>query len=201
MAAFINCPLFALAAPQKPAPFPQPGHARRAILAIFALSRRSFGYPMNAVQAGAFVMLKEFREFAIKGNVVDMGVGIVIGAAFTSIVTSFVEDIINPIIGLFTGGIDFSNLFLNLSGQEFTSVAAARAAGAATLNYGLFLNALVSFLIVAWVLFFLIKGVNRLKAQMALQEAAAPAPDPAPSPEAQLLREIRDLMAARQGGA
>ncbi|MFN3615274.1 MAG: large conductance mechanosensitive channel protein MscL [Rubrimonas sp.] len=145
-------------------------------------------------------MLKEFREFAIKGNVVDMGVGIVIGAAFTSIVTSFVEDIINPIIGLFTGGIDFSNLFLNLSGQDFTSVAAARAAGAATLNYGLFLNALVSFLIVAWVLFFLIKGVNRLKAQMALQEAAAPAPEPAPSPEAQLLREIRDMMAARQGG-
>lgn len=144
-------------------------------------------------------MLKEFREFAVKGNVVDMGVGIVIGAAFTTIVTSFVEDIINPLIGLFTGGIDFSNLFLNLSGQEFTSVAAARAAGGATLNYGLFLNALVSFLIVAWVLFFLIKGVNRLKAQMAAQEAAPAPADPAPSPEAQLLREIRDMMAAQQG--
>jgi large conductance mechanosensitive channel len=147
----------------------------------------------------ARLMLKEFREFAIKGNVVDMGVGIVIGAAFTTIVTSFVSDIINPIIGLFTGGIDFSNLFLNLSGQEFTSVAAAQAAGAATLNYGLFLNAVISFLIVAWVLFFVIKGVNHMKAQLVADEAKTPEPDPAPSPEAQLLREIRDMMAAQQG--
>lgn len=144
-------------------------------------------------------MLKEFREFAIKGNVVDMGVGIVIGAAFTSIVNSFVGDIINPIIGLFAGGIDFSNLFLNLSGQEFPSVAAAQAAGAATLNYGLFVNAVVSFLIVAWVLFFIIRGVNHMKTQLVRDEAAAPQPEPAPSPEAQLLREIRDMMAAQQG--
>jgi large conductance mechanosensitive channel len=143
-------------------------------------------------------MLKEFREFAIRGNVVDIGVGIVIGAAFTSIVTSLVEDIINPIIGLFTGGIDFSNLFLNLSGQEFSSVAAARAAGAATLNYGLFLNAVVSFLIVAWVLFFIIKAVNHLKAMAAAAEADKPDPEPALTPEAQLLREIRDLTAAQQ---
>jgi large conductance mechanosensitive channel len=143
-------------------------------------------------------MLKEFREFAVRGNVVDMGVGIVIGAAFTSIVTSFVQDIVNPVIGLFTGGVDFSNLFLNLSGQEFASLSAAQAAGAATLNYGLFLNAVVSFLIVAWVLFLLVKGVNELKKQMAAAEAAAPAPEPAPSAEAALLREIRDLMVAQQ---
>ena len=141
-------------------------------------------------------MLKEFRDFAVRGNVVDMGVGIVIGAAFTTIVTSFVQDIVNPVIGLFTGGIDFSNLFINLSGQEFASLPAAQAAGAATLNYGMFLNAVVSFLIVAWVLFFLIKGVNQLKKQMVAEEAAAP--EPAPSAEALLLREIRDLMAAQQ---
>ncbi|MCL5778185.1 large conductance mechanosensitive channel protein MscL [Limibaculum sp. FT325] len=136
-------------------------------------------------------MLKEFREFAIKGNVVDMGVGIVIGAAFTSIVNSFVADIINPIIGLITGGIDFSNIFINLSGQEFASLAAAQAAGAATVNIGLFINAIISFLIVAWVLFFVIKGVNQLKRK----EEAAPAAPPAPSAEEKLLTEIRDLLA------
>lgn len=136
-------------------------------------------------------MLKEFREFAIRGNVVDMGVGIVIGAAFTSIVNSFVADIINPIIGLVTGGIDFSNIFINLSGQDYPSLAAAQAAGAATLNVGLFINAIISFLIVAWVLFLVIKGVNQLKRK----EAAAPAAPPAPSAEESLLTEIRDLLA------
>lgn len=142
-------------------------------------------------------MLNEFREFAIKGNVVDMGVGIVIGAAFTSIVTSLVQDIINPVIGLLTGGIDFSNLFINLSGQEFASVAAARAAGAATLNYGLFINAVISFLIVAWVLFLIVKAVNTLKRQVAAEEKAAPAMAPVLSPEQKLLTEIRDLLARR----
>jgi large conductance mechanosensitive channel len=143
-------------------------------------------------------MLKEFRDFAVRGNVVDMGVGIVIGAAFTSIVTSFVQDIINPMIGLFTGGVDFSNLFLNLSGQEFSSLSAAQAAGAATLNYGLFLNAVVSFLIVAWALFLLVKGVNEMKKRMIAEEQAAP--PPAPSAEVVLLREIRDLMAQQKQG-
>jgi large conductance mechanosensitive channel len=141
-------------------------------------------------------MLKEFREFAIRGNVVDMGVGIVIGAAFTSIVTSFVEDIVNPVIGLFTGGIDFSNLFLNLSGQDFQSVAAARAAGGATLNYGLFLNAVVSFLIVSWVLFLVVKAVNELRKIAAAEEKAAPPPPP--SAQEKLLAEIRDLLAERR---
>ncbi|MBK0399261.1 large conductance mechanosensitive channel protein MscL [Limibaculum sp. M0105] len=136
-------------------------------------------------------MLKEFKEFAVRGNVVDMGVGIVIGAAFTSIVNSFVADIINPIIGVVTGGIDFSNIFINLSGTEYASLAAAQEAGAATINIGLFINAIISFLIVAWVLFLVIKGINQLKRE----EAAAPAPPPEPSAEEKLLGEIRDLLA------
>ncbi|MEO1689196.1 MAG: large conductance mechanosensitive channel protein MscL, partial [Pseudomonadota bacterium] len=90
-------------------------------------------------------MLKEFQEFAVKGNVVDMGVGIVIGAAFTTIVTSFVTDIVNPIIGLFTGGLDFSGLYLNLSGQEVTSAAEAKEAGLAVITYGVFINAVIAF--------------------------------------------------------
>ena len=142
-------------------------------------------------------MLKEFKEFAIKGNVVDMGVGIVIGAAFTSIVTSFVEDIINPIIGLFTGGIDFSGLFLNLSGQEVTSAAQAKEQGLAVITYGVFMNAVISFLIVAWVLFLIIKGVNQLKrAAEAEATEAAKAPE-APPADVALLGEIRDLLKNR----
>ncbi len=136
-------------------------------------------------------MLQEFKEFAVKGNVVDMGVGIVIGAAFTSIVTSFVEDIINPIIGLFTGGIDFSGLYLNLSGQEVASAAQAKADGLAVITYGVFINAVISFLIVAWILFFVIKGVNHLK-RKAEEAPAAPIEPPR---EQVLLEEIRDLLA------
>ena len=138
-------------------------------------------------------MLNEFKEFAVKGNVVDMGVGIVIGAAFTTIVQSFVKDIVNPFIGLFTGGIDFSNLFINLSGQEITNLTEAQEAGLAVITYGNFLNAVVAFLIVAWILFLVIKGINKLKKE----EEAAPEPetDPEPSAEEKLLTEIRDLLA------
>ncbi len=138
-------------------------------------------------------ILSEFREFAVKGNVIDMGVGIVIGAAFTSIVNSFVTDIINPLIGLLTGGIDFSNIFINLSGTDYPSLKAAQDAGAATLNIGLFINAVISFLIVAWVLFLIIKGVNNLKRQ----EAAAPPAPAEPAEDVVLLREIRDQLARR----
>jgi large conductance mechanosensitive channel len=138
-------------------------------------------------------MLKEFKEFAVKGNVVDMGVGIVIGAAFTSIVNSFVADIVNPIIGVITGGIDFSDLYVNLGSGEYESLAAAQAAGAPTINYGLFINAIFSFLIVAWVLFLVIKGVNRLKRE----EEAAPEAPAAPSKTEVLLEDIRDLLAKR----
>ncbi|MCI4662325.1 MAG: large conductance mechanosensitive channel protein MscL [Neomegalonema sp.] len=136
-------------------------------------------------------MLSEFKEFAVKGNVVDMGVGIVIGAAFTSIVTSFVSDIMNPVIGMFTGGTDFSNLFVNLGDGDYTTLAAAQEAGAPTLNYGLFINAVISFLIVAFVLFLIVKGVNNLKRKE--EEAPAePAADPA---DVLVLKEIRDLLA------
>jgi len=145
-------------------------------------------------------MLKEFKDFAVKGNVVDMGVGIVIGAAFTSIVTSFVSDIVNPILGVITGGIDFSNLFINLGAGEFESLKAAQEAGAPTINYGLFINAIISFLIVAWVLFLVVKGVNRLKRELEEKKEAAPAAPPGPSAEETLLTEIRDLLAARQAG-
>jgi len=138
-------------------------------------------------------MLKEFKEFAVKGNVVDMGIGIVIGAAFTTIVNSFVKDIINPIIGVITGGIDFSNLFVNLGSTDYASLSAAQDAGAPTINYGLFINAIISFLIVAWVLFFVVKGMNQLKRK----EEAAPAAPAAPPRQEALLEEIRDLLAKR----
>lgn len=145
-------------------------------------------------------MLNEFKEFAVKGNVVDMGVGIVIGAAFTTIVKSFVSDIVNPIIGIFTGGIDFSNLFINLSGQEVTNLAEAQEKGLAVITYGNFLNAIVAFLIVAWILFLVVRTINKLKKE---EEAAppAPAPDPEPSAEEKLLTEIRDLLAKGGGSA
>lgn len=133
---------------------------------------------------------QEFKDFALKGNVVDMGVGIVIGAAFTTIVTSLVKDIINPIIGYFAGGVDFSNLFLNLGSGDYASLEAAQAAGAPTINYGLFINAIVSFLIVAFVLFMIIKNVNRLK--KADDEGAEETPR-----QEVLLEEIRDALRAR----
>ena len=117
-------------------------------------------------------MFKEFKEFAMKGNVLDMAVGIIIGAAFGKIISSFVADVLMPPIGLLLGNMDFSNLFISLSKQSFESIAAAKQAGAATINYGVFLNTVIDFLIVAFAIFLLIKQVNRLKKQ--------PAP-PAPS--------------------
>jgi large conductance mechanosensitive channel len=106
-------------------------------------------------------MWREFREFAMRGNVVDLAVGIVIGAAFGKIVTSFVNDVLMPPIGLLLGKVDFSNLFLNLSDQHYATVAEAKAAGAATLNYGVFLNTVIDFLIVAFAVFLVVKQVNR----------------------------------------
>ena len=108
-------------------------------------------------------MLKEFRDFAMRGNVIDMAVGIIIGAAFGKIVASFVSDIIMPPIGLLTGGVDFSNIFINLSSGSFQSLADAQKAGAATINIGLFINTIVYFLIVAFAIFISIKQLNRLK--------------------------------------
>ncbi len=115
-------------------------------------------------------MLKEFKEFAMRGNVLDMAVGIIIGGAFGKIITSFVGDILMPPIGLLLGKVDFSNLFIDLSGQPHPSLATAKAAGAATLNYGVFLNTVLDFLIVAFAIFLLIRQVNRF------QRTAEPAP-------------------------
>jgi large conductance mechanosensitive channel len=118
-------------------------------------------------------MFKEFKEFAMRGNVLDMAVGIIIGAAFGKIVSSLVEDVLMPPIGLLLGKVDFSSLFINLSGQSYPSLEAAKAAGAATLNYGIFINAIINFLIVAFAIFLLIKQVNRFTAK---KEEAPAAP-------------------------
>lgn len=142
-------------------------------------------------------MLQEFKDFAVKGNVVDMGVGIVIGAAFTTIVKSFVDDIVNPLLGLFTGGIDFSGLYLNLSGQEVAGAAAAKEAGLAVITYGVFINAIISFLIVAWILFLVVRAVNKLKDAASPAEEPAPEAPAAPPADVQLLGEIRDLLKNR----
>lgn len=107
-------------------------------------------------------MFKEFTKFAMRGNVLDLAVGIIIGAAFGKIVTSFVNDILMPVIGLLLGKVDFSNLFINLSGTDYPTIAAAKAAGAATLNYGLFINTIVDFTIVAFAIFLLVTQVNKL---------------------------------------
>jgi large conductance mechanosensitive channel len=108
-------------------------------------------------------MLGEFKKFAMRGNVLDMAVGIIIGAAFGRIVTSIVDDILMPPIGRLLGGVDFSNLFITLTGQQYESLAAAKAAGAATINYGVFMNTVINFLIVAFAVFLLVKQVNRLQ--------------------------------------
>jgi large conductance mechanosensitive channel len=108
-------------------------------------------------------MFKEFKEFAMKGNVLDMAVGIIMGVAFGKIITSFVNDVIMPPIGRLLGNVDFSSLFLNISGQPYKTIAEAKAAGGATINYGIFLNTVLDFLIVALVMFIMVRQVNRLK--------------------------------------
>ena len=111
-------------------------------------------------------MTSEFREFAIKGSVIDLAVGIVVGAAFTKIVDSLVADIIMPPIGLLLGGVDFENIFITLKGGPFTTLAEAKAAGAPTINIGIFLNAVIAFLIVAFAIFMVVKGINRMRREM-----------------------------------
>jgi large conductance mechanosensitive channel len=117
-------------------------------------------------------MLKEFKEFAMRGNVIDMAVGIIIGAAFGKIITSLVNDVLMPPIGLLLGRVNFTNLFIDLSGQVHDSLAAAKAAGAPTINYGMFINTLIDFLIVAFVIFMLVRQINRLKRGPAPQPVA-----------------------------
>ena len=138
-------------------------------------------------------LFQEFKEFALRGNVVDLAVGLVIGAAFGAIVNSLVADVIMPPIGLLMGNVDFSDLFINLLGQDYPSLAAARAAGAPVIAYGAFLNAVINFIIVALAIFVLVKGMNQLRRKQAEEPAEAPE---APRQEV-LLQEIRDILKAR----
>lgn len=135
-------------------------------------------------------MLQEFKDFAVKGNVLDMAVGIIIGAAFTTIVKALVDGIMMPIVGYFLGGVDFTNIFTVLGDGEFDSLAAAEEAGAAVIKWGVFINALIAFLIVAWILFIIVRNMNKLKKE----EEAAPE-EPAGPTQEELLAEIRDLLA------
>ena len=142
-------------------------------------------------------MLNEFKAFIARGNVVDLAVGIIIGAAFTAIVNSLVNDVIMPPIGLLLGGIDFSNFFVTLKGAEgtvYNTLKAAQDAGAVTLNYGMFINAVVKFLIVAFAVFILGKQVNKLQQAVNKQKLAQAASAPELSTQERLLMEIRDLL-------
>ncbi|UYN99397.1 MAG: large conductance mechanosensitive channel protein MscL [Devosia sp.] len=140
--------------------------------------------------------VKEFRDFAIKGNMIDLAIGVIIGAAFGAIVSSIVDDIFMPLIGLIIGGVDFSNLFVVLSNPNnvaVQSVAAAKEAGVSTLNIGLFINAVVKFTIIAFVLFLVVKGINSMKREAAKEPVETA---PAPTKEEILLTEIRDALRA-----
>ena len=143
-------------------------------------------------------MFKEFKDFIARGNVMDMAVGIIMGAAFTAIVNSMVKDLLNPFIGLFTGGIDFASMYYNLTDQEYETLAAAQEAGAATVNYGMFINAVINFLIVAFVVFMLVRSVNKIKDAAIAQEAEEAAAPPKPPADVVLLTEIRDLLAKKK---
>ncbi len=130
----------------------------------------------------------EFKAFIMKGNVLDLAVGVIIGAAFGGIVNSLVKDVINPIIGLFLGGVDFSNVFIPLNGKSYATLELAKAAGAATVNIGLFINAIIQFLIMAFVIFWVVKTISKL-------QRPKPGAPPAPTPATEvLLTEIRDLL-------
>lgn len=138
-------------------------------------------------------IIKEFQDFAVKGNVVDMAVGIIIGGAFGTIVKSLVNDVLMPPIGLLLGGVDFSDLFINLGQGSYDSLEAANEAGAPVIAYGSFINNVISFLIVAWAVFMLVKAINALKKK----EEEKPAEPPAPPKSEVLLEEIRDALKAR----
>lgn len=145
-------------------------------------------------------MLKEFRDFIARGNVMDLAVGIIIGAAFTAIVSSLVGDLINPVIGLILGGVDFTNMYVVMSGEvpAGASLATARDSGAAVFAYGAFITAVINFLIIAFVVFMLVKLLNKIKDAAIKKEAAAEAAAPPPGPtQEQLLAEIRDLLKTR----
>lgn len=137
-------------------------------------------------------MIKEFTEFIKRGNVIDLAVGVIIGGAFGTIVQSLVNDIIMPPIGLLLGGVDFTNLFIDLSGSSYESLAAAQEAGAATINYGLFINNVITFLIIAWAVFLLVKGVNALDRKD--DEAEEPAEPTTEERLADVLEELTEVL-------
>jgi large conductance mechanosensitive channel len=157
----------------------------------WAQIRNLIGRRERAKNRGGESMLKEFRDFAMRGNVIDLAIGIIIGAAFTTVVNSLVKDIIMPPIGYLMNGIDFSNFFITLTGSgEYPSLKAAQDAGAVSINYGVFINAIINFLIVAFAVFILVKQVNRFRKE-------APAEPPAPTASEKLLMEIRDALQKR----
>jgi large conductance mechanosensitive channel len=165
-----------------PAPARQPAKLDGIMIRSLPISLPSGTRPQGEPE-----MLREFRDFAMRGNVVDLAVGLVLGAAFTTIVNSLVNDLLMPPIGLLLGGIDFSDFFITIKGQSYPTVAAAKAAGAVTLNYGLFINAIIKFAIVAFAVFLLVKQINRLHVDLAPAAAG-------PSKSEVLLEEIRDLL-------
>jgi large conductance mechanosensitive channel len=138
-------------------------------------------------------ILQEFKAFAMRGSVMDLAIGVILGAAFGKIVSSFVGDVLMPPLGLLLGGEEFSSLFFNLSTGGYRTLAEAKAAGAPTLNYGTFIQAIVDFLIVAFAIFMVVKAMNAARRK----EEAKPAPPPGPTAEEKLLMEIRDLLKAR----
>ena len=146
-------------------------------------------------------MLKEFRDFIARGNVLDLAVGIIIGAAFTAVVNSLVNDMINPIIGLLVGGTDFSNLFFVFSTESYPTVAAAEASGHAVFRYGSFLTAVINFFIIAWAVFLLVKAVNKAQAMANFKKKQEEEAAPAKPSEVELLMEIRDELKARPAPA
>jgi large conductance mechanosensitive channel len=154
-----------------------------------AQSRIPDGGPNDMLPPKAPSWISEFRSFIMRGNVVDLAVGIIIGAAFTGVVSSLVKDVFNPLLGLATGGVDFSNVFFPLNGQHYANLADAQKAGAATLNVGLFINAIIQFLIVSFAVFWVVKALTRLHVR---EDAVA-----APTKSEVLLGEIRDLLKAR----
>ena len=147
-------------------------------------------------------MIREFRDFIAKGNVMDLAVGIIIGAAFTAIVNSLVGDIVNPVLGLLIGGVDFSNLYWVMSGTvpDGAGLQTAKDSGAAVFAYGAFLTAVIEFLIVAFVVFLLVKAVNRIKDSAVRKGEPVPSAPKGPTQE-ELLQQIRDLLAGREGNA
>jgi large conductance mechanosensitive channel len=136
-------------------------------------------------------MLKEFKEFAMRGNVVDLAVGVIIGAAFGKIVSSLTNDVILPVVGLVMGKVDFSNLFVNLGDGTYATLKEATDAGAPILKYGLFANTILDFIILAFIIFLMVRAMNRMR------EVPPPAAPPGPTPDQQLLTEIRDLLKSR----